>query len=147
MRCMYTTKVGRISWRNGGRVDRFLNVYRKTELRKVARQLQSIGPVPLSTTLPVIHEVSNFLSATREFLAFQQILDRLQIFVRESESVAPWQETINWMIRYQEHEPDFVDAHLVVLASVDRQVKVWTNDSEFKTIWRRNDGSAVPLAV
>jgi len=33
-----------------------------------------------------------------------------------------------------------------VLASRDRRVRVWTYDDEFVTVWRRLDGSRVPLA-
>jgi predicted nucleic acid-binding protein len=58
-----------------------------------------------------------------------------------------WQEVFAWFDKYSEHSPDAVDAFLVILSHRNRRLKVWTHDSEFWTIWRRPDGSRVPLAV
>lgn len=55
-----------------------------------------------------------------------------------------WSRIFPWLSRYAEHEPDWVDAVLVSLAS--REQRVWTYDEEFTTVWRRMDGSRVPLA-
>jgi predicted nucleic acid-binding protein len=52
-----------------------------------------------------------------------------------------------WLDRYAEHDPDWADALLVVTCSMDAKAKVWTYDEEFRTTWRREDGSKVPLAV
>ncbi len=52
-----------------------------------------------------------------------------------------------WMDRYADHEPDFADAITVVLSAEIEGCRVWTYDREFRTTWRRPDGSAVPLAV
>lgn len=61
--------------------------------------------------------------------------------------VAVWPRAFAWLSRYAEHEPDWADAILVVACSIDRRAKVWTYDAEFKTTWRREDGSKVPLAL
>lgn len=58
-----------------------------------------------------------------------------------------WNEVFDWLARYAEHEPDWADAYLAVLCGRDRHLKVWTYDSEFWTVWRRPDGSRIPLAV
>lgn len=50
-----------------------------------------------------------------------------------------------FMHRYAEHSPDFADAYLVVLSQQHRRSKVWTFDREFQHLWRRSDGTAVPL--
>lgn len=52
-----------------------------------------------------------------------------------------------WLDRYAEHEPDWADAIQVVTCSIEARAKVWTYDEEFRTTWRREDGSRVPLAV
>lgn len=52
-----------------------------------------------------------------------------------------------WLTKYAEREPDWADACLAVLSGRDSKLKVWTYDSEFRTIWRRPDGSAIPMAV
>ena len=56
-----------------------------------------------------------------------------------------WNQVFEWLGRYADHEPDWVDACLVVLS--DRDQRIWTYDDEFRTIWRRLDGTRVPLAV
>lgn len=51
-----------------------------------------------------------------------------------------------WLARYAEHEPDWTDGVLAVATSLLHGARVWTYDSEFWTIWRREDGSRIPLA-
>jgi predicted nucleic acid-binding protein len=58
-----------------------------------------------------------------------------------------WHAVLSWLTKYAEHEPDWADACLAVLSGMERAAKVWTYDQEFRTIWRRPDGSAIPLAV
>lgn len=52
-----------------------------------------------------------------------------------------------WLHKYAEHRPDFADGCLAVLSGMDSRYRVWTYDGEFRTIWRRPDGSKIPLAV
>lgn len=52
-----------------------------------------------------------------------------------------------WMGKYADHAPDYADAHLCVISQYVAKSKVWTYDSEFYHVWRRPDGSAVPMAV
>lgn len=58
-----------------------------------------------------------------------------------------WWEVFDWLIKYADHEPDWADAYLAVLSGYDKSLKVWTYDREFRTTWRRPDGTAVPMAV
>lgn len=51
------------------------------------------------------------------------------------------------MTRYREHDPDWADAYLAVVAGTDPRFKVWTYDREFRTTWRRPDGTPIPLAM
>jgi hypothetical protein len=51
------------------------------------------------------------------------------------------------MKRYADHTPDYADACLCIMTHREPKAQVWTYDSEFTNIWRRPDGSAVPMAV
>jgi predicted nucleic acid-binding protein len=52
-----------------------------------------------------------------------------------------------WLARYADHEPDYADAELAVLSGMNARWRVWSYDEEFSTIWRRPDGTRIPLAV
>jgi hypothetical protein len=56
-------------------------------------------------------------------------------------------DALAWLLRYAEHEPDWADAFLVCVSAREPGCKVWSYDREFKTIWRRPDGTRVPLAT
>ena len=53
----------------------------------------------------------------------------------------------DWLEKYADHEPDWADASLVIIASHTKATKVWTYDAEFWTTWRGLDGKRVPLLV
>jgi hypothetical protein len=40
-----------------------------------------------------------------------------------------------------------LSVRLAVLSGRDQHLKVWTYDREFRTAWRRPDGTAIPMAV
>jgi predicted nucleic acid-binding protein len=58
-----------------------------------------------------------------------------------------WLEVFDWLETYADHEPDWADACLAVLCGRERALKVWTYDRKFRTVWRRPDGTPIPLAV
>jgi predicted nucleic acid-binding protein len=58
-----------------------------------------------------------------------------------------WSDAMDWLARYAKHEPDWADACLAVVSGHDRQIKIWTFDREFRTTWRRPNGTRIPLAV
>jgi predicted nucleic acid-binding protein len=58
-----------------------------------------------------------------------------------------WFDVFAWLGKYAEHEPDWADACLAVLSGRDKTLKIWTYDREFRTTWRRPNGTAIPLAV
>jgi predicted nucleic acid-binding protein len=53
----------------------------------------------------------------------------------------------DWLLTYADHQPDWTDGCLAVLCGQQVRLKLWTYDREFRTIWRRPDGGAIPLAV
>jgi len=58
-----------------------------------------------------------------------------------------WAGVFEWLVQYAGHEPDWVDGCLAVLSGRNRDAEVWTYDREFRTTWRRPNGTAIPLAV
>jgi predicted nucleic acid-binding protein len=106
--------------------------------------LKRVGKKELGVTSAVLTETLFLLSEgyLRARLAF--LVEQLPIRLLEPD--APWwPDVFGWLEHYAEHEPDFVDAQLAVLSGRDRAHKVWTYDREFHDIWRRPDGSKIPL--
>jgi len=56
-------------------------------------------------------------------------------------------EVFDWLTKYADHLPDWADGCLAVLSGRYPDAKVWTYDREFRTIWRRPNGTVIPLAV
>jgi hypothetical protein len=74
------------------------------------------------------------------------VLDELRIAPLSTDAGA-WFEVLGWLLKYADHEPDWADGCIAVLCGRDRRLKVWTYDREFRTTWRRPDGTAIPMAV
>jgi predicted nucleic acid-binding protein len=58
-----------------------------------------------------------------------------------------WTEVFMWLERYAEHEPDWADGYLAVACGREKRFRVWTYDRDFRTLWRRPDGTRIPLAA
>lgn len=58
-----------------------------------------------------------------------------------------WFEVLDWLSKYADHEPDWADGCIAVLCGRDEALKVWSYDREFRTTWRRPDGTVIPLAI
>jgi predicted nucleic acid-binding protein len=56
-------------------------------------------------------------------------------------------DVFGWLEKYADQEPDWADGCLAVLSERDAAVKVWTYGREFRTTWRRPNGTAIPMAV
>jgi predicted nucleic acid-binding protein len=56
-------------------------------------------------------------------------------------------EVLDWLAKYADHEPDWADACLAILSGRDKDLKIWTYDREFRTTWRRPNGTVIPLAI
>jgi len=116
---------------------------------RVLADLDRIGRRPLVVCEPVMTEACFLLERALQ----RQRLDRLcrELAMRplptgESEA-GRWRDVFLWLERYAEHEPDWADGYLAVVSGRERKAKVWTYDSEFRTVWRRLDGTRIPLAV
>ena len=58
-----------------------------------------------------------------------------------------WIDVLDWLTKYADHEPDWADGCLAVLSGDDKDIRVWTYDKEFRTTWRRPNGTTIPLAA
>jgi predicted nucleic acid-binding protein len=97
---------------------------------------------------PVIVEACFHLPVDAQRQRLQQTLERLRIEPVPVGNISSlWRDVFAWLHKYGDHAPDWADAYLAVLCSRDRKLKLWTYDLEFRTIWRRLDGSRIPLAI
>jgi predicted nucleic acid-binding protein len=99
-----------------------------------------------ATTSPVLSEACFLLPAPNDRQRLRYLIQTLEIAVVETPSPW-WTDVFDWLERYQEQEPDLADAQIAVLCSKQPTCRVWTYDDEFRTIWRRADGSRMPLAT
>jgi hypothetical protein len=113
---------------------------------RAARDLRRLRAGPFGAIGLVLGEACFLLPQgyLRQRLWF--LLERLGIVVADVSSCS-WNDVFTWMDRYQEHQPDLADAQMAVLCSGERDHRVWTYDREFRTIWRRLDGSRIPMAI
>jgi predicted nucleic acid-binding protein len=113
---------------------------------RATRDLKRLRTGRFAITAPILGEA--FFLLPRAYLRkrLRFVLERLSVAVVEMPA-AWWDDVFDWMERYQGHEPDLADAELATLCSKKPDYTVWTYDDEFRTIWRRKDGSRIPLAA
>jgi predicted nucleic acid-binding protein len=114
--------------------------------RTALRDLDRLPREPLLLCGPVLGEACFLLTsaAQRERLRRAVVTLRLQAYRSDDEDVL-WAEIFAWMTRYGDHEPDWADAYLAVVAGTDPRFRLWTYDREFRTTWRCPDGTVIPL--
>ena len=122
---------------------------KKDSLHSTARQqLKLLVKNPLAVCEPVLAEACFLLRAPSQRERLRVTLDGLHVSSVLTDHVATMRQDIfEWMLKYQDHEPDWADATLAVLCGHDRRLKVWTFDKEFRTTWRTLAGSPIPLAI
>jgi predicted nucleic acid-binding protein len=112
------------------------------------RQLQRLGRRPLVAGLPVLTEACALLPYAVQRRRLRRFLSDFGVTPHrvEDEHVL-WLEILDWMERYRDHDPDFADGYLAVMSGRETRARVWTFDREFRAIWRRPNGTAIPLAI
>lgn len=110
--------------------------------QRATRDLEKLVRHELRVLPSVLAEACFLLTQAQQRARLAELLAG----VRARQAVEPsWDRVFEWLARYAEHEPDWTDGCLVVMAS--REQRVWTYDDEFRSVWRRLDGTRVPLAV
>src|SRR4030095_12451439 len=112
--------------------------------RVAARDLRSLQSGGLGVTSLVLCE-SLFLMPERYLRQRLEYLLRHLGFQPARLEDPWWAEVFSWLDRYADHEPDLADAELAILSSREKRHKIWTYDREFREIWRRGDGSRLPV--
>jgi len=116
--------------------------------RTAMKHVASLPPGPLMTCDAVLAEACFHLPYPSQRQRLHALVRELGIRAApDSDDPLLWRDVFGWLLKYADHEPDWADGCLAVLSGRERGSKVWTYDREFKTIWRRPDGSAIPLAV
>ena len=108
---------------------------------RALEQLRSFNARRLRITLPVLTETWHLLEGPwlRHILVewLKGIAAPVVCPVEECGAIA---DVWRWLEKYDDHEPDFADAYLVI-ASTDKRSSIWTFDTEFAHVWRHLDGS------
>jgi predicted nucleic acid-binding protein len=116
--------------------------------RRALRDLDRLARGTLVLCAPVLTEACFLLPHHPQRERLRRFLAEFSVLPYRSEDEGRlWSETLDWLRRYEEHDPDWADAYLVVVSATEARSRVWTYDREFRTIWRRPDGTRVPLAV
>lgn len=121
----------------------------RDSLNRVAvRDLDRLSRQPLVACSAVLTEACVLLLHPIQRRRLRRFLEEFSVVpYRADDELRLWLEVFEWLDRYEEHEPDWADGYLAVVAGRERQFRVWTYDREFRTIWRRPDGTRIPLAV
>jgi predicted nucleic acid-binding protein len=117
-------------------------------LHRTAREhLSALLPTGLCVCEAILTEACFHLphGAQRQRLA--ATLEELRIDSLPTGDAAFRTEVFVWLFKYANQEPDWADGCIAVLCGRDKKLRVWTYDREFRAIWRRPDGRAIPMAV
>src|SRR5207253_2556621 len=113
--------------------------------RRAARDLRRLARSPLGVPLPVLTEACFLLPRAHHRARLRDLLQALSAGPCPIADDAGLRNDIfAWLVGYADHEPDWADGYLAVVCGRERRFKVWTYDREFRTIWRRPDGSRIP---
>ena len=118
-------------------------------LHKTAlRQLKTLAQSQFGVCESVLSEACFHLSVDSQRRRLKRLLDDLDVqLVPADDSRSLWSEVFEWLSKYADHDPDWADGYLAVLSGHDRKCSIWTYDAEFRKIWKRPDGSLIPMAV
>jgi len=111
--------------------------------RRAARDRRRLARSPHAVPLPVLTETCFLLPRAHHRARLRDLLPALSVGPCPiADNAGLRNDIFAWLAGYADHEPDWTDGYLA-----ERRFKVWTYDREFRTIWRRPDGSRIPLAV
>ena len=112
---------------------------------RAMEQLRSLKQARLHVSLPVLTETWHLLDELRlRKILILWLRGGAALVTYPVEEKKAMGDVWRWLEKYEEHEPDFADAYLVI-ASADKKSSIWTFDREFAQVWRHLDGSRVKL--
>ena len=112
------------------------------------KHLESLGSSELIVCDAVLTETCFHLPHRSQRQRLRALLDDLGVEPTAGANGRTfWLEVLDWLAKYADHEPDWADGCLAVLSGRAKGAKVWTYDREFRTTWRRPNGTPIPLVV
>lgn len=112
------------------------------------RDLHRLRRMSLVVCAPVFTETCFHLARAAQRQRLRRLVTEFSMRPYTSDHEGElWLDVLDWLARYAEHTPDFADGYLAVVSGIERRFKIWTYDGEFRTTWRRPDGTRIPLAV
>lgn len=116
--------------------------------RRAVRHLAELVRSSFVTCESVLTETCFHLPTSPQRRRLHALLEQLRVGAVVGSPDSRYRDRVfQWLARYAEHEPDWADGCLAVLSGDDPALRVWTYDAEFRTTWRRPDGSRIPLAI
>ena len=116
--------------------------------RRALKDLGALASTRLGVCEAVLMEACFHLPSREQRHRLRAALDGLHIAaVPGPDDRKFWLDVLDWLSKYADHEPGWADGCLAVLSGRDASLKVWTYDREFRTTWRRPDGTVIPMAV
>jgi predicted nucleic acid-binding protein len=115
---------------------------------KAVADLDLVAKKAIVLCEPVLTEACFLLSHPVQRARLEKLIAALGMApLAVDDEVELRRQVFDWLGRYAEHQPDWADGYLAVVAGRQRQARVWTYDREFRTTWRRPGGTRIPLAV
>jgi len=112
------------------------------------RDLDRVVREPRVLCLPVLTEATFLLRRSAHRARLRDFLTEFSVLAyRTDDELHLWDDVFDWLARYEAHDPDWTDGYLAVVSGRERRFEVWTYDREFRSVWRRLDGTRIPLAV
>ncbi len=115
---------------------------------KALVDLDRVAKRPLVLCEPVLTEACLLLGHAVHRARLARLIAELRMAPLVVEDDAQLRlDVFRWLGRYAEHQPDWADGYLAVASERIEGARVWTYDAEFRTTWRRPNGTRIPLAV
>jgi predicted nucleic acid-binding protein len=115
--------------------------------RTAVVHLESLAAQDFAVCDAVLAEVCVHLPHRHQRQRLHSLLEQLDVHALPmTYERAFWVEVFEWLEKYADYDPDWADGCLAVLCGRDKQLKIWTYDRQFRTTWRRPNGTALPLA-
>lgn len=121
---------------------------RDAQHRRAVKHLERLREAEFGVCQAVLVEACFHLPHRSQRQRLSALLEALRVAALDpAEARDFWTGVFDWLVKYADHDPDWADACIAVLCGRDERLQVWTYDREFRTTWRRPDGTAIPLAV
>lgn len=121
---------------------------RDSKHRVALKHLESLAPDEFAVCDAVLTEACFHLPHRNQRLRLRALLRELSVQpIPVTYEQDFFLEVLDWLTKYADQEPDWANVCLAILSGRDKNLKVWTYDREFRTTWRRPNGTVIPLAV